>query len=82
MKKSYLVGAVLTTVGMFYGASLMAHGAADAPEKRVPMQYFKNAQKMKIKSMDVEGTNAYLEDIVAIPMVTTKPRSSLKAKCT
>lgn len=65
MKKSYLVGAVLTTIGMFYGASLMAHGAADAPQKTVKMQYFKNAQKMKIKSMNVEGTNAYLEDIVA-----------------
>lgn len=65
MKKTYWAVAVVTTIGMFYGAALMAHGAADAPDKRVKMQYFKNAQKMKIRSMNVEGTNAFLQDIVA-----------------
>lgn len=65
MKRTYLVGAMVTGLGIFYAAGLMAHGAADAPEKGVKMEYYKNAQKMKVKSMGVEGTNAYLEDILA-----------------
>jgi ethanolamine utilization protein EutQ (cupin superfamily) len=65
MKRIYLVGAIITGLGAFYAAGLMAHGASDSAEGSVKMEYFKNAQKMKIKSMGVEGTHAFLEDIVA-----------------
>lgn len=64
MKKSYLVGAFFALLTIGYGAVSVAHGV-EGPEKGPKMQYLKNAQHMKIKSMNVEGTHAFLEDIVS-----------------
>lgn len=64
MRKSYLATSVLAGATLFFGVLSLAHGV-DAPAKGEKMEYFKNAQKMKIKSMNVEGTNAFLEDIVS-----------------
>jgi ethanolamine utilization protein EutQ (cupin superfamily) len=64
MKKSYLLGGLVVAVAVSYAAGLMAHGV-EVPAGSKKMEYFKNASRMKIKSMNVEGTNAFLEDIVA-----------------
>jgi ethanolamine utilization protein EutQ (cupin superfamily) len=64
MKKSYLLGTVIALSAITYGTLSIAH-AADVPEKSPKMQYIKNAKGMKIKSMDIAGTNAYLEDLVS-----------------
>ncbi len=64
MKKSYLLGTVIALSAITYGTLSIAHGA-DVPGKGPKMQYIKNAKGMKIKSMNIAGTNAYLEDIVS-----------------
>lgn len=64
MKKTYLLSGIIATAAISYAAVLMAHGV-EVPAGSKKMEYFKNASSMKIKSMNVEGTNAYLEDIVA-----------------
>lgn len=64
MKKSNLLGASLVALTMTYAAITIAHGT-DGPTKGPKMQYIKNAKGMKIKSMNIAGTNAYLEDIVS-----------------
>lgn len=64
MKKSYLLSGLLATVAISYAAVLMAHGV-EVPAGSKKMEYFKGASHMKLKSMNVEGTNAFLQDIVA-----------------
>ncbi len=64
MKKSYLLGGLVFAGAVSYAAVLMAHGV-EVPAGSKKMEYFKNASRMNIKSMNVAGTNAYLEDIVA-----------------
>ncbi len=64
MKKSYLLSGLIATLAVSYGAALMAHGV-EVPTGSKKMEYFKNASRMKIKSMNIKGTNAYLQDIVA-----------------
>lgn len=64
MKKTYLVSGLVAMVAVSYAAVLMAHGV-EVPAGSKKMEYFKNASRMKIKSMGVQGTNAYLQDIVA-----------------
>jgi mannose-6-phosphate isomerase-like protein (cupin superfamily) len=63
MKLSYLVSASVAVAAVSYGVLLMAHGA-DVPEAGKPMQYFKQASKMELKSMGVKDTHAYLSDVV------------------
>jgi len=65
MRKTRVLAAVLAASGLVYGTSLLAHGATEASAKGKPMEYHKDAQRMQIKSMNIDGTNAYLEDIVS-----------------
>ena len=65
MRKTHIAGVILAATGMVYGASLMAHGATDAQTHGKKMEYHKDAQQMKLKSMEVPGTHAFLQDIVS-----------------
>ncbi len=57
MRKSYLIVAMLSAMAVPYSAGLSAG--------RPKMKYFKNAQRMQLESMNVEGTNAFLTDVVS-----------------
>jgi ethanolamine utilization protein EutQ (cupin superfamily) len=64
MKKTYLLGLVFAVTAITYGVTSVAHGV-DGADKGPKMEYLKNAKSMKIKSMNVEGTHAFLQDIVS-----------------
>lgn len=57
MKHHPLVLAALASAAVAMSSLSLAAG--------LPMQHIKNAQKKPIKSMGVEGTNAFLEDLMS-----------------
>tara|TARA_R110002050_G_scaffold57423_1_gene128781 strand:+ start:1847 stop:2287 length:441 start_codon:yes stop_codon:yes gene_type:complete len=63
MKKTHLIGSLLTAATIVFASSVMSHGV-EVPLGSKSLQMFKNAQEMPIASMNEPGVNAYFEDIV------------------
>lgn len=62
MKLTYIVSGALTLAVASYAALIMAHGADKGSKK---MEYFKQASKMELKAMNLQGANAFLSDVVS-----------------
>jgi ethanolamine utilization protein EutQ (cupin superfamily) len=63
MKKLSITVLLVSIGASIYSAATLAHGTA-VPEGSKNLTYFKNAQKSPISSMNIQGVNAYFEDVV------------------
>ncbi len=62
MKLTNIVGGIVLIAVASYAALVMAHGVDKRTKK---MTYFKQASKMELAAMNLQGANAFLSDVVS-----------------